>query len=151
MDRWFNPFNELDALRREIDHVFTNKWPGFLGRGSLFLPGRSARSYPLINLFGDKDKYMVEAFAPGLDLDSLEVTVNRNVLTISGEKKPLPDVKPEAYHRCERSTGKFVRSYQLDGEVDDKKVKAEYKNGILTVTLPKSEAAKPKNIAVSVE
>jgi HSP20 family protein len=151
MDRFSNPFRELDLLRRGIDQVFSDMWPGFSGRGSLFLPGRSARGYPLINLYGDPEQYVVEAFAPGLDLGSLDVSVQGNLLTISGEKKPLPDVKPEAYHRNERSAGKFVRSYQLDCEINEGAVSAEYKRGILTITLPKSESAKPKKIAVSVK
>jgi len=151
MVRFFSPYGELEALRRGIDQLFADTWPGSLGRGSLFLPGRSARGYPLINLSGDSEKYVVDAFAPGLDLGSLDVSVQGNNLTISGEKKPVPDVKPEAFHRNERSTGKFVRSYQLDCEINEADVKAEYKNGILTITLPKSERAKPKKIAVNVK
>jgi HSP20 family protein len=151
MDRFFKPFSELEALRRGIDQLFADTWPGSLGRGSLFLPGRSARGYPLINLSGDANEYVVEAFAPGLDLGSLDVAVQGNLLTIKGEKKPVSNVKPEAFHRNERSAGKFVRSYQLDSEIDEANVKAEYKNGILTITLPKSEKAKPKKIAVNVK
>lgn len=150
MDR-YNPFDELDALRRGIDQVFNNTWPGLLGRGSLFLPGRSARGYPLINLSGDPEKYVLEAFAPGLDMKSLDVSVRGNTVTISGEKKSIDGVKPEAFHRNERSAGKFMRSYQLDCDIDEAGVNAEYKNGILTVMLPKSEAAKPKKISVSVK
>jgi HSP20 family protein len=150
MNLIFKPFSELDALRRGIDQLFADTWPGSLGRGSLFLPGRSARGYPLINLSEDSERYVVEAFAPGLDLGSLDVSVQGNTLTITGEKKPLPDIKPESFHRSERSTGKFVRSYQLDCEIDEADVKAEYKNGILTIMLPKSERAKPKKIAVDV-
>ena len=151
MDRSYNPLYELEALRRGIDQVFAGVWPGFAGRGSLFLPGRSARSYPLVNLWGDNEKFVVEALAPGLDLDSLDVSVQGNTLTISGEKRPLSDVQPEAYHRNERSAGKFLRSYQLDCEIDETAVKAEYTNGILAITLPKSERAKPKRISVSVK
>ncbi|MGD8413446.1 MAG: Hsp20/alpha crystallin family protein [Candidatus Latescibacterota bacterium] len=151
MNRFSSPFSELDALRRGIDQLFADTWPGSLGRGSLFLPGRSARGYPLINLYGDPEKYVVEAFAPGLDLGSLDVSVQGNLLTLSGEKKAVAGVKPEAFHRNERSAGKFVRSYQLDCEIDEANVNAEYKNGILTITLPKSERAKPKKIAVNVK
>ena len=151
MDRFFGSLRELEALRRGIDQVFADAWPGYTGRGSMFLPGRSARGYPLINLSGDFEKYVVEALAPGLDIETLDVWVQGNQVTISGEKKPLSDVKPEAFHRNERSTGKFVRSYQLDCEIDEKKVAAEYKNGILTITLPRSEAAKPKKISVNVK
>jgi len=151
MDLMFSPFRDLEAFRRGIDSVFADSWAGPLGRGSLFLPGRSARGYPLINLSGNADQYVVEAFAPGLDLGSLDVTVQGNTLTISGEKRPVTDVKPEAYHRNERSTGKFVRSYQLDCEIDEDNVRADYKDGILTIKLPKSEKAKPKKIAVGIK
>lgn len=151
MDRFFSPFSELEVLRRGIDRLFADAWPGYSGRGSLFLPGRSSRGYPLINLSADPEKYIVEAFAPGLDLGSLDVSVQGNTLTISGEKKSVPDVKPESFHRNERSAGKFVRSYQLDSEIIEADVSAEYNNGILTITLPKSESAKPKRIAVSVK
>lgn len=151
MNRYFNPFQELEMLRRGIDQVFASTWPGLAGSGSMFLPGRSARSYPLVNLRGDDERYVVEAFAPGLDLDSLEVSVHNDTVTIAGEKKSLPDVKPEAYHRNERSVGKFVRTYHLDGEIDETAVDARYTNGILTITLPKSETAKPKQISVNVQ
>jgi HSP20 family protein len=149
MDRFFSPFRELEALRRGIDQVFADAWPGSLGRGSLFLPGRSARTYPLINLSGDPEKYVIEAFAPGLDLDSLDVSVQGNTITIAGEKKPVPNVKPEAFHRNERASGKFMRSYQLDCEVNPDGVDATYQDGILTITLPKSEKALPKKIAIT--
>jgi len=151
MNRFLSPFGELDLLRRGIDRMFDDMWPGFWGRGASFLPGRSARSYPLINLTAEPEKYVVDALAPGLDPKSLDISVRGDTLTISGEKKPLEGVEPEAYHRCERSTGRFMRSYQLDSEIDADAVSAEYKNGMLTITLPKSEKAKPKRIAVSVK
>jgi HSP20 family protein len=74
-----------------------------------------------------------------------------NTLSIAGEKRRVAgDVKPEAFHRSERATGKFVRHIELPVEVDENKVQADYKNGLLTVTLPKTERAKPKQIAVQV-
>jgi len=151
MNRFLSPFGELEALRQGIDQMFLDLWPGFSGRSSVFLPGRSARAYPLINLSGEPDKYIMEAYAPGLDLSSLDVSVKGNTVTITGEKKALRDIKPEAYHRSERSTGKFLRTYQLDSEINDAQVKAEYKDGILAITLPKSEKAMPKKIAVNVK
>ncbi len=151
MARRWNPWREFEELRRELDRVFEDFWPtGWPRWGAAFLPGRAARGYPLLNVYEDTDAVYVEALAPGLDTDSLEVSVTGNVLRLAGEKKPLEGVKDEDYHRCERSTGKFVRTLQLDAEVDANKVKAKYENGIVTVTLPKSEKAKPKQIPVSV-
>jgi HSP20 family protein len=148
-NRW-NPFREMEALRREIDRVFEGYGEPRTWR-SAFLPGTSARTYPLVNVSESAEEVVVEALAPGLDVDSLEVSVKGNQLTISGEKRSLEGVAAEAYHRTERSTGRFVRTLNLDTEVDDAKVTAQYANGILLVTLPKSERAKPKQITVNVK
>jgi len=149
--RW-NPLAEFDALRREIDRVFQGYSPSGWSRPySAFLPGSAARSYPLVNVTEKPEEYVVEALAPGLDPDSLDVTVKANTLTISGEKKALEGVEPEQYHRNERATGKFVRTLTLGAEIDEKKVVARYTNGLLVVTLPRAESAKPKRVAVSVK
>jgi HSP20 family protein len=117
----------------------------------LFLPGRAARRYPLINMYEDTNHIYVEALAPGLDPAALDLAVIRNLLTISGEKRRHPEaIKPEAFHRSERAAGKFVRTIELPVDVDADQVKAEYKQGILKVTLPKAAAAKPKQINVQV-
>jgi len=147
----WNPFAELDALRREIDRMAEgfgtqrNLWR------SVFLPGRAARAFPLLNVSEDAEAVYVEALAPGLDTETLEVSVKGGTLTLEGEKKPLSGVKPEQYHRTERSAGKFVRSLDLGTEIEESKVTAEYVNGLLLVTLPKGEKAKPKQISVKVK
>jgi len=145
-------WNPIDALRRDIDRAFQNA--GFANEPSFrtaFLPGRAARRYPLINLAEDRDHVYIEALAPGLNPDAMSLAVVRNVLTISGEKQRHPEaIKPEAFHRSERSAGRFIRTVELPVEVDADHVKAEYQHGILTVTLPKAETAKPKQIQVRV-
>lgn len=145
-------WNLMDALRHDIDRAFQNA--GFWGEPvsrSAFLPGRAARRYPLVNLSEDRDCLYVEALAPGVDPGSIDLTVIRNVLTISGEKRRhAEDVKPEAFHRSERAVGKFVRTVELPVEIEADQVKAEYQHGLLRVTLPKAAAAKPKQISVSV-
>ena len=110
-----------------------------------------ARRYPLINLLEDKDHIYIEALTPGVDPQSLNVSVTHNRLTMAGEKTRISgDVKPEAFHRSERASGKFVRTFDLPVEVDDAGVQAEYKNGLLLVTIPKAEKAKPKQINVKI-
>jgi HSP20 family protein len=151
MAEW-NPWQGLDVLRREVDRAFDDfgfrTEPAFR---SAFLPGRAARRYPLVNVHEDRDHVYVEALAPGVDATSLNLTVVRNTLTISGEKRRITgDVKSEAFHRSERSTGKFVRSIELPVEVNEDEIKADYKNGLLLITLPKAEKARPKQISVNV-
>ena len=147
-----NPWQTLESLRRELDRVFdetgVRNEPFFR---TAFLPGRAARRYPLINLYEDKDALYLEALAPGVDSATLDIHVVGNTLSITGEKRRVAgDVRPEAFHRSERATGKFVRHIQLPVEVDENKVRADYKDGLLIVTLPKAEKAKPKQIAVQV-
>ncbi|HOK09749.1 MAG TPA: Hsp20/alpha crystallin family protein [Candidatus Hydrogenedens sp.] len=153
MRRWWDPIQELEQIKREMDDLFRifneDVWdiPSF--RFS-FLPGISARTYPLVNIAEDKDNVYVEALAPGINPETLEVSVLNNTVRIAGEKPAVKDVKPEAFHRNERGAGKFIRTISLPVDVDSDKVKAEYKNGILMLTLPKAESAKPKQIAISV-
>jgi HSP20 family protein len=151
MAEW-NPWKGMEDLRREVNRAFEDF--GFRTEPfsrSAFLPGRGARRYPLINLYEDKDTMYVEALAPGVAPESLDLTVVGNLLTISGEKRRLSvDVKPEAFHRSERATGKLVRHVELPVEVDDNKVQANYDNGLIIVTLPKAEKVKPRQIDVQV-
>lgn len=150
----WDPTREFDALRREVERAFETFGFDRGGRPLLafpFLPGRSARAYPLLNMSEDKENVYVEALAPGLNPETLEVTVVRDTLRIAGEKQPLSEqIKPEAFHRTERGAGKFARTLTLPIEVDGEKVKASYTNGLLLITLPKAEQAKPKQISVSV-
>ena len=140
--RFFDPLTEFNVLRREIDRAFG----GFRGAQP---PAR--RAFPLVNVRETDDAILVEALAAGLDPESIQVSVLRNELTVTGVKpSPTGDAKPEEVHRNERGSGKFTRTFTLPTEIDAERVTAEYRNGILTLTLPKAEAAKPRRIAVAV-
>ena len=142
-------FDDFDSLRREIDRAFERAGPPQYR--TAFLPGRGAREYPLINLYEDPDTVYVEALAPGAEPGAFNITIVGNMLTLSGEKPRVAgDIKPESFHREERAAGKFMRNIDLPVDMDDSKVKGEYKNGLLLITLPKSEKAKPKQIRVEV-
>jgi len=151
----FDPFDvqagrELELFGREFDRMFgrpAQRSP----RRAVFLPGRAARAYPLINIGEDVTNFYVEALAPGISIENLEISIVRNVLTISGSKTGPEGVPTELYHRSERSAGKFVRTVELSGDVDPDNVSAKFTNGILLITLPKTEAAKPRQIQVNVE
>ena len=152
MAEW-NPLSEMEALRREIDRAFEGWGSGrSLPRGGVFLPATGPRQYPLINLLEDKDHLYVEALTPGVDPQSFNVTVVQNRVALSGEKSRVGEnINPEAFHRNERASGKFMRSFDLPVEVDESKIEAEYRDGLLRLTLPKAEKAKPKQITVSVK
>ncbi|APG28449.1 hypothetical protein A7E78_11675 [Syntrophotalea acetylenivorans] len=140
-------FREMELLRREIDDVFR----GSAGRrmfDSVFMPGIGQRGYPLINLHNDEDNLYVETLLPGVDPSELEMTVQQNTLTISGERHKAETPEKVVWHRRERGAGKFLRTVELPLDVKTDEVRAEYKDGLLRVTLPKAEAAKPTRVAI---
>jgi HSP20 family protein len=155
MGTWSLDFiSDLERMRREMDRFLdefgTSSWSFPFSRTS-FLPGRAARGYPLLNIGEDNEKLYIDALAPGVDPETLDVSVTQDLLVISGEKKALlSSVGAEAIHRSERSAGQFTRSVALPFEVDSGKVKATYQDGLLKIVLPKAEVAKPKQIQVSV-
>lgn len=150
MATW-DAWTELESLRREIDRAFDGMGASGWSRPGrvAFLPGQGARQYPLVNLHEDESNVYVEALAPGVDPKSLELSVAGDSLTLKGEKPGLAQVAAEAYHRNERAAGRFVRSIDLPAEVNREGIKASYRNGLLVVTLPKSEAAKPRQIPIN--
>jgi len=150
----FNFLEEMSRMRREIDRILgedkASSWTLPFSRIS-FLPGRASQVYPLINIGEDHDNIYVDALAPGLETNTLNVSVTGDQLVISGEKKLFPkNVKSELTHRSERSAGQFSRSLSLSVGVDSEKVKAHYVDGVLKIILPKMEAAKPKQIQIKV-
>lgn len=155
MNHWsFDLLDEMERVRTAFDRILGEERPSTwslpFSRIS-FLPGRAARSYPLLNIGENDANIYVDALAPGIRPDTLNVFVIGNQLTISGQKTPLPEeVKPEDIHRTERSAGQFVRSVSLSAAVDREKVEASYKDGVLQIVLPKLEEARPKQVQVRV-
>jgi HSP20 family protein len=148
MATW-NLFDEIESLRREINDAFR----GIGSRGPFgpaFRPGGALRRYPPLNLYGDDRNLYVEALVPGVEPDKLEVTVQDNVLIVAGER-PAVDDKDRAWHRRECESGRFKRTLELPVDVDADKVQAAYRNGVLTITLPKAAALQPKKIAVKAD
>jgi len=147
-------FEEMDRLRRALDTqvggALGPMWNLPFSRIS-FLPGRSARAYPLVNVSERADRYEVAALAPGLDPATLELSFHDRTLTIRGEKTSVADeAASDRIHRLERSGGRFHRAVRISGAVDRDAIRADYRDGILTVTLPKAEAARPRTIDVQV-
>lgn len=142
-------FEEMENLRREVDDAFRH-----FGMGRLltptFLPGLGTGDFPRINLSEDENNFYVEALVPGIEPEDLELNVMQGTLTLSGERKESGNDN-QTWHRRERGAGKFMRTIELPAALNTERVDAEYRNGVLTVTLPKAEAAKPKKIAVKAD
>lgn len=155
MGTWpFDFISGMERMRREMDQFLgefgASDWTFPFSRTS-FLPGRAARGYPLLNLREDGENIYVDALAPGVDPDSLNVSVTQDQLVVSGEKiDHLSAVQDSAIHRSERSAGQFTRALTLPSGVESAKVAATYKDGLLKITLPKTEAAKPRQVQVRV-
>jgi HSP20 family protein len=131
----------LTRLRDQIDRLFDQpdfEVNDFFGRWS-----------PAVDVLEDKDKLTVKAELPGFKREDLEVSLHEGDLIISGERRFEEEKKEGEYHRCERYYGKFHRSIPLPSTVDAGKIEAMYRDGILTVTLPKTEKARGKQIEVA--
>ena len=139
--RGTNPFAELERMRSEMERLFggATSSPG---------PAAGAGVFPLINVTEDKENYRVRAELPGIKADNLDISLTGKSLAISGERKLDQEDKDAKYHRRERDAGRFQRMVSLPGDVDGNKVSASCENGVLTVTLPKAETAKPRQISV---
>ena len=141
-------FRELDSLRREIDAAFRSA-----GNGRLFAPAflSGGGRFPQVNLREDDNHLYVDALIPGVEPAEVEMTVLGNTLTLAGERKGFdPAGVAYVWHRNERGVGRFQRTIELPGEIDNGSIAATCRNGLLTVTVNKAESAKPKKIAVTV-
>ncbi len=103
---------------------------------------------PSTDIIENKDNFVVHIELPGVKKEDVKITLQQNVLTISGEKKQESEAKEQDFHRVERSYGKFMRSFRLSSLVKGDAIDANYKDGILTIKLPKAEEAKPKEIEI---
>jgi HSP20 family protein len=151
LTRWQRPegatwpvFGGLTNLRDEIDRLFEAPLAE-LTRTSPLLSGWS----PALDIFEEKDNVVVKAELPGMKKEQIEVSLHDGSLSISGERKSEGDHTEAEVYRAERFVGRFQRTVTLPMQVAGDKVKAQYKDGVLTITLPKAEEAKPKQIDVN--
>jgi HSP20 family protein len=112
---------------------------------------RASRPWsPAVDIIETEDELVLKADLPDVKLQDIDVQVENETLTIKGERKFQQESKSQSFHRIERSYGQFVRSFSLPSMVDTEKVAADYRDGVLTVTLPKRDAAKPRQVKVEV-
>lgn len=142
----WTPFDRLSSLRDEMNRLFDFDFPS---RDTGLFSGWS----PALDVWDDKDSFVAKVELPGMKKEDINIALHDGVLTVSGERKHEHEVgsKEAGSFRSERYFGKFQRSVTLPARVDAANVKASYKDGVLTIELPKAEEAKPRQIEVSVE
>ena len=144
---YLTPLREFSTLRDEIDRLFEAPFEDWLPSARQFSSG----CLPAVDLFEDKDNLIVRAELPGMKKEQIDIALHDGVLTLAGERKDEEKYEGAETYRSERFLGRFQRTISLPAPVEADKVKATYKDGILTVTLPKTEEAKPKQIPVEVK
>ncbi len=144
--RW-DPFRELEEMSDRLNRMFSR--PAIATKN-----GKEALTVadwtPTVDISESDGEYLIKAELPEVKKEDVKVTLEDGVLTLTGERRQEKEEKTTKYHRVERSYGSFVRSFSLPELVDETKVKAEYKDGVLSLHLPKSEKAKPRAIEVKV-
>lgn len=144
----FEPFRDLFTIQDRMNRLFNEAFRGARESDEDWALGGSWA--PAVDILEQEGNIVLKAELPGVDPKDVDIRVENNTLTLRGERRFDSEVKREDYHRVERSYGAFARSFSLPSMVNTEKIQAEYKDGILKVTLPKKEEAKPKQIAISV-
>lgn len=139
MDReTWSPLAELRSLQRDMNRLFDG-----------YDSGTAMSRFPALNVWGNGERVVVTTELPGMDTADIDINVVSNQLVIKGERKDDAPEKDAVCHRCERGSGKFVRTVRLPFPVENDKVTAKYDLGVLTITLPRSEVTKPKRIEIT--
>ena len=143
LQNW-DPFRQLSTLREEIDRLFDEPLASARTPQDFWLSG----GWPTMEVHEDRDNLVVTVEVPGMKKEDIDLTLHDGVLSISGERKVDEKYQEAASHRTERFVGRFQRSIALPTLVNVDKVDATYQDGVLKITLPKAEEAKPKQITV---
>ncbi|MBN1695794.1 Hsp20/alpha crystallin family protein [candidate division WOR-3 bacterium] len=141
----YDPLDRFFNIREDFDSVMKDFLRGFS------VPVSNRGVFPLADVKEDEDKYTVTVEVPGIEKKDLKIKVKENSLLVEGEKREETKEEGESYLRVERSYGNFRRAFSFASDLDEKKVNAEFKDGILTITLPKTEKEKPQEIEIKVK
>jgi HSP20 family protein len=142
--KW-NPSREMPTIHNRINRLFDDP---FFRIGRLADDDSRGMWNPAVDLYEKDDHFVIKAELPGVDKNDIKVDLKDRVLTLSGERTHDNEVKEENYYRQERSYGKFQRVFRLPADVDSDKIKAEFKDGVLQVEVPKPEEKKAKQVTV---
>ena len=143
VSRW-DPFRDLSVLQERMNRLFEDAGRGYRGDDAAATTTWS----PAVDIFETETEIMVKAELPGIERKDIALNLDNNVLTLKGERKFEKETRQENYHRIERSYGVFSRAFSIPAIVDEEKIRADYKDGILTIALPKKEQVKPKQIKI---
>ena len=144
--RW-RPFRDLISIQDEMNRLFDD----FFGYRPVRVEWTERVWSPRVDVSENKDNVIIKTEMPGMEKEDVKISIQDNVLTLKGEKRQEKEEKDKNYHRIERSYGSFCRSFQLPTSVKTDKIKANYKDGVLNISLPKTEEVKPKEIPISIE
>lgn len=143
--RW-DPFRDLTTLHDRMNRLFDET----LGRVRGGEPSELTGTWtPSVDVYEDSDRYILVAELPGLSKEDVQIELKENVLTLKGERKFQEEYKDQTCHRMERAYGGFVRSFALPSQVETAKVEAKFKDGVLTVSVPKAAAVRPRVIPIA--
>jgi HSP20 family protein len=146
--RWWDPVRDLSSIQDKMNQLFEDTFTRTKGREEGLGTGMWT---PAVDIYETNDLVIVKAELPGLTREQVGIEVKDGLLTLRGERKVEKEVKEENYHRIERAYGTFQRSFSLPSTIDQEKISAALKDGVLELTLPKREQAKPKQITVAVK
>ena len=144
--RW-DPFRDLNMLQDRMNRLFDDA-----GRPwRTDEPAATTSWSPSVDIFETEGEIVVKAELPGMDRKDIQLNLENNVLSLRGERKFQKETKDDNYHRIERSYGVFSRSFSIPATVDEERIRADYKDGVLKIVLPKKDQAKPKQIKIATE
>ena len=144
--RW-DPFRDLNLLQDRMNRLFYDAGRGWRADE----PAATTTWSPAVDIFETEGEIVVKAELPGMERKDITLHLENNVLSLRGERKFEKETKDENYHRIERSYGAFSRSFAIPATVDEEKIRADYKDGVLNIVLPKKEQARPKQIKIATE
>ena len=141
----FNPVRDMFSFRNRINHIFDDVFYP-INRDEVEFSMESWN--PVVDVYDNDDSIVIKAELPGIDKEGIEIDVKDRVLTLKGERSSESEVKDDNYYRRERSFGRFERAFTLPADVDPDKIKADYKDGVLKIDIPKPEEKKPRQITI---
>ena len=142
--RW-DAFRELNTFESQVNRIFGGPGRNGSGRGS----ASTTTWAPNVDIFETDPDLVLKAELPGVDPKNVDLSLEKNVLTLKGERHFENEDEKDNYHRIERSYGSFTRSFTLPAIIEEAKIRADYKDGVLTVSLPKKETVKPRQIKIA--